>query len=179
MDGLILSGGGDVDPARYGGSMHESVYMVDAERDTSEFDLTGRAVDSGKPVFGICRGIHVINVVLGGTLIEHVPDVAGEKIKHRLPPREPTPHKVLIEPDTRLMSILGKREIYPLSWHHQAIGNLAPGLTVSARAPDNIVEAIEMPGHTWLIGVQWHPELTAGVDADQQKLFDVFVSAVK
>lgn len=179
IDGVIFCGGGDIDPKLYNGTHHHAIYMVDEERDTSELDMVKRIIESGKPSFAICRGIHIINVALGGTLYEDLPDMVGHKIQHRLPPREPVAHSVTIIPDTQLMRILNKTEISPMSWHHQGIKNLAPGLIVSAKAPDHVIEGIEMPHHPWLIGVQWHPELTAETDAKQQELYNAFVNAAK
>ncbi len=175
LDGLIFAGGGDVDPAWYDGKLHEAVYNVDAERDRSEIDLAKKVVQSQLPVLGICRGTQVINVALGGTLIEHVPDEVGEAVAHRLPPRRPTEHPVQLEPRTKLAAILGQAEITPASWHHQAVRRPAPGMRVAARAPDGVIEALEMPDHPWLIAVQWHPEL--GTDAVQERLFVGLVQA--
>ncbi|MBW2179705.1 MAG: gamma-glutamyl-gamma-aminobutyrate hydrolase family protein [Deltaproteobacteria bacterium] len=175
LDGLIFCGGGDIDPHHYNGTNHETIYMVDEERDKGEFNLAKRIIDSGLPTFAICRGIHVINVALGGSLYEDLPDMIGDKVHHRLPPRKPAAHLVTVKPDTRLMQILNDTEVNPLSWHHQGIKKLAPGLIVSAFAPDNVIEGIEMPDHPWLLGVQWHPELTAETDEKQQELYNAFV----
>ncbi len=116
LNGLILAGGGDVNPARYNGQNHESIYAVDEERDATEFELTRRVIDSGMPTLAICRGIQVVNVVLGGTLIEHLPDEVGEDVVHRLPPREPTEHPIRVEPQSRLAEILGECEFAAASW---------------------------------------------------------------
>jgi putative glutamine amidotransferase len=175
IDGLIFAGGGDVDPACYAGNRHEAIYNVDAERDQSEIDLVRQVVRSQLPVLGICRGTQVINVALGGDLIEHLPDEVGEAVAHRLPPRRPTEHPVRLEPGTKLATILGQAEITPASWHHQAVRRPASGMRVAARAPDGVIEALEMPGHPWLIAVQWHPELTD--DAVEHRLFVNLVKA--
>ena len=177
VDGLILTGGGDLDPALYGGASHPTIYMVDPERDRGELALVTQSLASGLPTFGICRGSQVINVALGGTLIEHLPDLVGESILHLLPPREPTAHAVTLTPDSRLAGMLGQREFAAPSWHHQAVRGLAPGLRAAAHAPDGTVEAIELPEHPWLIGVQWHPELAAEKDPVHQQLFDELVRA--
>ncbi len=177
LDGLILAGGGDVDPRLYGGQPHPAIYMVDPERDRSEIDLVRQAVQSGLPTLAICRGSQILNVALGGTLIEHLPDEVGEKILHRLPPRQPAEHAVAVRPGCKLAEILAQAELSPASWHHQAIRRPAPGLEVTARAPDGTIEAVELPAHPWLIAVQWHPELTAAADAAQQRLFDSLVQA--
>ena len=178
LDGLILTGGGDLDPDLYRGSKHETIYNVDAERDATEIALTKQAVNSGVPTLGICRGAQVINVALGGTLIEHLPDVVGESVQHRSPPRQPALHPVTVQPASRLAEILFcPAEINPASWHHQAIRQAAPCLAVVAQAPDGTIEAVEMLDHPWLIAVQWHPELTASDDPTQQRLFDDLIKA--
>ncbi len=177
VDALLLAGGGDLDPGHYQGRTHETVYMTDAERDSTELELARAVVERQFPTLCICRGIQVLNVALGGTLHEHLPDVVGDTINHRLPPREPTPHAIAVRPDSRLASIVGATEFSAASWHHQAIRDIAPELMVSAEAPDGTIEAVEMPEHPWLIAVQWHPELTAHQDETQQRLFDAFVQA--
>ena len=179
LDGLMLSGGGDIEPARYGGDAHEENYMVDAERDETELALVRSAVSIRMPIFGICRGAQVVNVALGGTLIEHLPDELGEAVAPRAPPRRPIPHEIRVRAGTRLAEIVGQEKIEVASWHHQGIRRAAEGLSVSAFAPDGAIEAVEMPSadHPWLIGVQWHPELTAAEDPIQQRLFDSFVAA--
>ena len=177
VDGLVLAGGGDIDPQLYGGVGHESVYMVDGERDGSELELARRILASGLPTLAICRGAQIVNVALGGTLHEHLPDVFGDDVKHRLPPREPTPHDVRLDDGSSLARIIGALEFSCESWHHQAIRDVAPTLKVVGYAPDGVVEAVEKPDHPWLHGVQWHPELTAAEDPLEQRLFDAHVEA--
>jgi putative glutamine amidotransferase len=177
VDGIVLAGGGDLDPAHYGGDRHEAIYSVDAQRDALELELARRIVEQRQPTLAICRGMQVLNVALGGSLIEHLPAVVGEDVLHRKPPRDPVPHPVRIEPDSKLASICGAAECAPMSWHHQGIRTLAPGLEIVALAPDGTIEAVEYPEHPWLIGVQWHPELTADRDPAQQRLFDALVTA--
>lgn len=179
LDGLILSGGGDLDPALYQGAAHETIYMVDPERDRSEIELARAVVERNLPTFSICRGAQVLNVALGGTLIEHLPDVVGEQIAHRDPARKPTRHEITVEPGSRLAEIVSQQQTRAASWHHQAVRQVAPGLRVVARAPDGTIEAMEMPEHPWLIAVQWHPEITAAEDPDQQRLFEAFVTAAR
>ncbi len=179
LDGVILSGGGDIDPQRYAGTSHETIYMLDPERDGSEIDLARTLVYQDLPVLGICRGTQVINVALGGTLIEHLPDAVGEETLHRAPPRLPVSHAVNIAPESRLAGIIGETHISPTSWHHQAIRHPAAGLRVVASAPDGTIEAVEMPDHPWLIAVQWHPELTAADEPTQQRLFDELVTVAR
>ncbi len=179
VDGLVLAGGGDLDPALYGGSDHETLYSVDAQRDALELALARRIIERRQPTLAICRGMQVLNVALGGSLIEHLPAVVGEQVLHRKPAREPTPHPVKVKPGSRLAAIAGTTEFAPMSWHHQAIRRLAPGLEVVATAPDGTVEAVELADHPWLIAVQWHPELTAASDPAQQRLFDALVETVR
>jgi putative glutamine amidotransferase len=177
VDGLILAGGGDISPQHYGGRMHETIYSVDAERDATELLLAKTVVERGMPTFGICRGMQLLNVALGGTLHEHLPEAVGESVLHRLPPREPTEHAVRVKSGSKLGGVLLDLEFNAASWHHQGIRDVAPGLSVVAHAPDGTVEAVEMHEHPWLIAVQWHPELTAATSSTQQRLFDAFVAA--
>ncbi len=180
VDGLVLTGGGDIDPSVWGGPTHEKVYMTDAGRDSMEIALARLAVERGLPLLAICRGTQVLNVALGGTLHVHVPDVVGEDVLHRTQPPGPVPHPISVDASSRLASLLGAAEIEPMSWHHQAVDRLGSGLRAVARAPDGIIEAVEVidvGGHPWLFGVQWHPELTATADPTQARLFDAFVGA--
>jgi putative glutamine amidotransferase len=177
VDGLVLTGGGDIDPARWGGGEHPTVYMTDDARDDLELELARLAVEREVPTFAICRGVQVLNVALGGTLHLHVPDTFGLSVTHRLPPREPVPHRVSVESSSELARILGSTEIEPMSWHHQSIDRLGRGLRLAAVAPDGVVEAVEHESHPCLIAVQWHPELTAAIDRAQAALFETFVRA--
>ena len=179
IDALILSGGGDIDPGRYNGKRHETNYAIDQERDTLELELGRRVIDSGMPTLGICRGAQILNVVQGGTLIEHIPDELGDKCLHRAPPREPVTHGIKLKTGSLLEKILGRGDFQAMSWHHQALRGAARGFEAVAHAPDGTIEAIEMPDHPWLIAVQWHPELSAASDPTQQKLFDAIVDAAR
>lgn len=172
LDGVILTGGGDLDPALYGGRTHPTVYNLDPERDSAEMGLARAALERTTPILAICRGLQVLNTVLGGSLCEHVPDVFGDSVMHRAVPHSPIPHGIRIEAGSRLASIVGVSETQSMSWHHQAIRTLGKGLTPAAYADDGLIEAAELPDHPWCIGVQWHPELSAANDAIQQKLFD-------
>ena len=133
--------------------------------------------DLGVPTLAICRGTQILNVAEGGTLIEHLPDVVGETVIHRAPPREPVAHPVRVLPESRLAGVLGATDFSCMSWHHQAIRQVAPGFEVVAYAPDGTIEGLEMQSHPWLVAVQWHPELTAAEDPIQQRLFDALVEA--
>ncbi len=177
VDALVLTGGGDIDPIRYAGRRHDTNYGVDPERDVLELALGRKVIDSGLPVLGICRGAQILNVVQGGKLIEHIPDEFGETVLHRAPPREPVRHSVTLKASSRLAHILGLQELHVTSWHHQALRGAAKGFEAVAHAADGTIEAIEMPGHPWLVAVQWHPELTAATDPLQQRLFDALVAS--
>jgi putative glutamine amidotransferase len=171
VSALIVSGGGDINPDAYGGRQHETVYAVCEERDAFEFALTRAALaDTRVPMLCICRGLQVLNVVTGGTLHVHLPDHYGERVAHRLPPRDTSMHAVRIDADSRLAAILGTTEALVRSWHHQAIDKLGDGLRAVAWAEDGVIEAVEHVEHPWCIAVQWHPEMQLD-DAAQQKLF--------
>lgn len=179
LDGLILSGGGDVHPEHYGSPGHPAVYAVDPQRDALELTLAREAVVRQLPALCVCRGAQVLNVALGGTLIEHLPDEVGEDIAHRNSPPGYTRHPIAVEPGSRLAAILGATTVQAASWHHQAIRQPAPALAVTAHAADGTIEAAELPGHPWLVAVQWHPEITSAEDPIQQRLFDAFVAAAR
>lgn len=178
VDGLLLCGGGDVDPALYGGRAHPAIGGVDRARDESEIELVRGAIARDLPLLAICRGLQLVNVALGGTLIEHLPDEVGAGVPHR-GKRDYQRHAVEIERESRLARVLGTCRTSPASSHHQALRRVADGLVVVARAPDGVIEAAEMPARRWLIGVQWHPERSAALDPEQQRLFDAFVSAAR
>lgn len=172
IDGVVMAGGGDINPQRYGSCGHELVYMVDDSRDASEITLVQKVLTRRIPLLAICRGMQVLNVALGGSLHPHVPDAYGESVLHRLPPRDPTIHPVTVEPDSHLARAMGVTRHGTMSWHHQALDRIANGLRVVARADDGVVEACEVVGQPQCLAVQWHPELTAGHDPTQQHLFE-------
>ena len=179
LDGLILSGGGDISADAYGGKPHETTYNVSVERD--DFEMALMRVALGRPdlpLLCICRGIQVLNIVCGGTLHAHIPDRFGESVKHRLPPRVATRHPVRMDPDHRLASILGTAGVDACSWHHQAIDKLGADLKPTAWSEDGVIEAVEHTGHPWCIGVQWHPEMQLNEDP-HRRLFSALVTAAK
>ncbi|MBL8020343.1 MAG: gamma-glutamyl-gamma-aminobutyrate hydrolase family protein [Leptospirales bacterium] len=179
LDGLILSGGGDIDVALYGGSPHAEIYGVSAERDQQEIDLARIAANGTKPCMPICRGVQVLNVALGGTLIEHLPDEVGEKVIHRDPMKKVgMEHPVTVTPGSLLHRLVGDK-CSVMSWHHQALRKVADRLEVTAKADDGIIEAVELRDHPWFLGLQWHPEMSAARDPVQQNLFDAFVGACR
>ncbi len=182
LDGLLLSGGGDIDPQRYGGSANNEVYGVDQKRDESELYLLDQVMEREMPTFGICRGIQLINVGLGGTLIEDIETELGSDgvVTHRQMPGFFTEHGSEVDRNSRLAKIMGKTEdVVGASGHHQSIRDVAPGLIVTAQAKDGIIEAVEHESHPYLVAVQWHPERTAANDPAQQQLFDAFVAAAR
>src|SRR5437588_8915540 len=175
-DGLLLAGGGDIDPARYRAGAHPKVSGVDADRDELELGLARRALDAGTPLLAICRGVQVLNVATGGTLHPHLPDVEG-LATHADAGLEPA-HDVRARPDSLLATACGTRLAACPSQHHQGLDRLGQGLVATGWADDGLVEAVEVAGGGgWAVGVQWHPERAADVEPAQQALFDAFVAA--
>ncbi len=178
LDGIVLSGGGDIDPELLNAPAHETVYGIDKDRDRVEYTLVRWAVKEEKPFLGICRGAQVMNAALGGSLVI---DIAGEvetAAKHNyFPgyPRNKIVHPVAISEETHLANIMGRPIVQVNSLHHQAVKAAAPGLEVSARAPDGIIEGLEVPGHRFALGVQWHPEWLQ----DQPEMRGLFQALVK
>ena len=180
LDGLLLPGGGDIDPAHYGEDRHERCNEPSAERDDTELALAWWAMEGQMPILAICRGIQVLNVALGGSLFQDIgSQIAGAERHDWYPnhPRDRLSHTVAISPDTRLARIAGTTSLPVNSLHHQSLKDLAPGLVETGRSPDGIIEAVEAPDHPFAIGVQWHPEELAGGDARAQRLFDAMVEA--
>ena len=157
IDGLLLSGGLDVDPALYGEARHATT-EVDAARDRFEIPLSREAVARDMPVFAICRGVQVLNVAAGGTLVQDIPSAVTTDLPHSIDvPKDHIAHPVSVTPGTRLAASLGASTAVN-SRHHQAVARVAPSFVVSAVSDDGVVEAIERPGSTFCVGVQWHPE---------------------
>ena len=178
VDALVLSGGPDVDPARYGQAPHAKTYGVDRRVDDFEVPLVREAMARATPTLAICRGIQVLNVARGGTLHQHVLDDPGVPAHGR--PGEPNGAReleVTVEAGTLLAKVMGSTRVVASCHHHQAIDRVGDGLRVVARADDGIIEALELD-HTagWLLAVQWHPEDTAANDPSQQRLFDALVT---
>lgn len=172
FDGIVLAGGGDIEPSRYQQPSSETLYGLDAERDETELGLVEALLGAQFPTLAICRGIQVVNVALGGTLHQHLPDIYGESVAHRLPPRDPVLHMVEVAPDSQLAKTMGQSIVDTQSWHHQAIKDLGVGIRPIAVAPDGVIEAAEVEGNDKLLMVQWHPELSSEADPTQQALFD-------
>jgi putative glutamine amidotransferase len=181
LDGILLTGGGDVDPIRYRGEQHPNLMFVSEQRDELEIHLAKLAAKTNWPMLGICRGIQVMNVALHGTLYVNLPTQINSEIDHNTPMdmgRDMIAHEVKIEPGTRLAKILGMDNVPVNSFHHQASRDVAPGLKISARAPDGVVEGLELPDHRFFVGVQWHPECIQ-VHDEQQALFRAFIEAAQ
>lgn len=163
LDGLMLPGGGDVNPERYASVTHPGVYAIEDNRDETEILLTQWAVESDYPLLGICRGMQVMNVAMGGDLIQDIPTLLETEIPHKINPvssgqRHTILHTVEIQSDSRLAAILGAGTHEVNSIHHQSVDRVAAGFKVTATAPDGVIEAIEMPDKPFIIAVQWHPE---------------------
>jgi putative glutamine amidotransferase len=177
-DGLILVGGGDVDPARYGQERHESVYDVEDASDALEMSLALAAIELRVPMFAICRGMQVLNVALGGTLHQHITRGPGIG-PHGDPSEGAAVHPVDVSAGSTLAASVGGSRAIDACWsyHHQAIDRLADGLVVSARSSDGTVEAVELADRSaaWTLAVQWHPERTSDSDPVQQGLFDELI----
>lgn len=178
FDGLVVVGGGDVDPARYGAEARPEVAHVQPARDDFEIPLLRAAVEMEVPVLAICRGIQVLNVALGGTLHQHISDWS-HLAAHRSPDgsREAF-HEVRIEPGTRLHKAVGAERVRTFSHHHQAVDVLGDGLAVVAWADDGLPEGVEHE-RGWVVGIQWHAEATAAGDPFQQNLFGALVVEAK
>lgn len=180
VDGVVLTGGGDVDPQFFTGGQHGRVSGVDQGRDLFEIALVRHLVQSGMPFLGICRGIQVVNVALGGDLVLDIADELPSAHKHDyFTPKyaaDRLSHSVVVEKGSSLAKISGFGRLEVNSRHHQAIKQLAPGLKVSAFSDDGIIEAVELPTHPFGIAVQWHPE-NLQADPRMKALFAALVNA--
>ncbi len=160
IDGLLISGGdNDINPSFYGQEIISDKVKINDPRAGFEINLFKEALRRNVPVFGICNGLQVINVALGGSLIQHIPDSCPSNINHEQPkPKDIPTHSIIIENDTLLSQLSESVNVQVNTTHHQSIDKLGKGLIVSATAPDGIIEAIELPNHKFVIGVQWHSE---------------------
>jgi len=180
VQGLILSGGPDIHPRSYGEEPLAGLGEVDEALDRMELLAAGLAIEQGLPLLGICRGIQLLNVTLGGTLYQDIAAQVPESICHTpKTDKAVNTHTVRIEAGSRLRQIIGKHEIWVNGKHHQSLKDLAPDLVVTARAKVGIVEAVEFPGKHFIVGVQWHPEGTWRDDPFSRKLFSAFVQAAR
>jgi putative glutamine amidotransferase len=178
VDGLVLTGGGDVAPASYAAAQETPTAEVDTRRDGVEIKLTRLARQRDLPVLAICRGIQLLNVALGGTLVQDLPTADPPRPGHMvLASWNGAAHAVRLEPGTMLHRLLGP-EVTVNSLHHQAVGQVAPGLRVAARAADGVIEAIEDPATRFTVGLQWHPEML-GTEHASSAVFTEFGAAVR
>jgi len=184
VDGVLLTGGGDIDPVFYGQERDASVEDAEPGRDEFELDLARRAMATGTPVLAICRGAQVLNVAAGGTLVQDIPSALSTNLSHRVTePKNAPAHDITIAPASRLARALESRVEAAAtcrvnSRHHQSIARVGTGLVPTATAPDGVVEAIEAPGARFCVGVQWHPENFWGT-GEFRGLFEAFVAAAR
>jgi len=183
LDGVLIPGGGDIDPKLYGVSvLHPKTHDIDDDRDQVELELTRQALKDHKPVFGICRGMQVLSVALGGTLYQDIPDELASPLEHmhRYPtfPREHFAHQVQIEEDSLLSQVMGTPIVEVNSRHHQSVKEVPANARIVARAPDGVIEAVEVPlsDHPFALAVQWHPE-NLQAQVAQRGLFLKFIEA--
>jgi putative glutamine amidotransferase len=181
LDGLLLSGGVDVDPALFGEPPHPKLRRVDRRRDDLEIALVREALRRDTPILAICRGIQVLNVATGGTLIQDLPSALIGNQRHDCPePRDGRVHRIETREGTRLRDLLGEEGLFVNSFHHQAVDRLGDGLVASAECPeDRVVEGLERPDHRFVIGVQWHPETFWDHEDSFQALFDAQARACR
>jgi putative glutamine amidotransferase len=179
--GLVLSGGGDLDPALYGEPLHAKANAPEADRDATELALIAAARELKTPVLAICRGIQAVNVALGGSLVQDIPSELPSAIVHDTEgARAARTHEVALEPGSRLARAVGATHIAVNSLHHQSVNRLAPGLRATAHSPDGVVEGLEAEDDWWLVGVQWHPEEMSGTEEPwDRRLFEAFARAVR
>ena len=172
LDGLVMCGGWDIEPSRYGQETSDKIEETDSLRDETEMTLLGTALELDMPVLGICRGAQMVNVHLGGTLHQHIPDITGSD-RYRKPGGLFTNEEMALEPGSRLADIFSGDSAVPGPvQHHQAIDQVAEGLVVSARGPDGIIQGVEAPGKTFCVAVQWHPE----ENLDDVRIFETLVT---
>jgi putative glutamine amidotransferase len=181
LDGIVLTGGGDIDPKHYGAICSPYTTEIVEDRDRVEIQLARWAVEEDKPLLAICRGIQVLNVALGGTLIQDIRDEVPDSIRHDADEDiwfERLTHEVKIDPDTKLHATLGEQtQLSVNSLHHQALAQVASPLKVVACAPDGIIEGVEVPDRQFAVGVQWHPEALVDKSDPMRQLFQSFVQA--
>ena len=182
VSGLVLTGGEDVDPARYGEQRHEKVRSVNVARDATEAALVEEARARGLPVLAICRGIQILNVALGGTLVQDIPSQCHTDIDHdEEGARNSRTHEVSIEPGSLIAGAVGTEHLSVNSFHHQSVKRVADGMKVTARSPDGVIEGIESTDEKWwVMGVQWHPEeMTDSAEPWDRGLFKAFAKQLE
>jgi putative glutamine amidotransferase len=181
LDALLLTGGGDVDPATFGEAPHPTLYEVAPSRDALETQVTHMALEKRMPLLAICRGIQVLNVALGGSLHQDVATEPGTDIQHsQKEARDQTTHKVMVTPQSRLARVLGTEDVEVNSFHHQVVKSLGRGLVPVAWAPDQLIEGVELDDDSrWVLGIQWHPEHLVGGSEPARRLFSALVTAAR
>ena len=181
LDALVLTGGGDMDPACFGETPHPTLYDVAPARDALETSVTHVALDRKTPILAICRGIQVLNVALGGSLYQDVTTEPGTEIPHsQKEARDQATHKVTVTPGSRLARVLGTDDVEVNSFHHQVVKSLGRGLTAVAWAPDQLIEGVELDDDArFVLGVQWHPEHLVGNSEHARRLFAALVAAAR
>lgn len=184
LDGVFIAGGVDVDPGSYGAERHSLCGRTDLARDRVEVLFVRWALEDGKPVLGVCRGMQVINVVAGGTLYQDCADEYPDGIKHDYFPnagyaRDYLAHEIHVAPGTRLHRTFRADSVLVNSMHHQAIRELGTGLVASALSPDGLIEAVEVEDERFVVGVQWHPEMLIDQDPATRRLFSDFIEAAR
>jgi len=177
LDGLLVTGGAfDVDPALFGASSKHASVTTKDRRTAFEYAMVKGALARDLPILGICGGEQLLNVVLGGTLHQHIPDEIPHALAHEQPnPRTEPGHAVAVEPGTLLHRTVGSATMNVNSAHHQAVKDVGPGVRINARAPDGVIEGIELPGKRFCLGVEWHPEYS--IDPGDARIFSAFVEA--
>ena len=182
LDGLLLSGGGDILPALFGEEDSGLLWLVDERRDRAELALAKWALAEGLPLLAICRGTQVLNVAAGGTLIQDIPTQVPDPLSHSTVAGHPlsvVAHTVEVAAGSRLAALVGAGELGVNSSHHQAVKAVGTGLVVTARAPDGVIEGLEAPNHPFCIGVQWHPEAMVERHPVMRRLFEALVEAAQ
>lgn len=177
LDGIVVTGGAfDVDPALFGAAARHATVRLKTARTAFEYALVQGALARDLPVLGICGGEQLLAVVTGGSLIQHIPDEVAAPLAHEQPnPRTEPGHAVAVAPGSRLAAIAARESFAVNSAHHQAVKTVGPGVAVAAVAPDGVIEAIEMPGKRFCLGVQWHPEYE--IDTADERILSAFVAA--
>jgi putative glutamine amidotransferase len=177
IQGLVITGGNfDIDPSHYGGANRHATVITKDRRTAFELALTEKALASNLPILGICGGQQLLNVILGGTLIQHIPDTVPNALEHEQKnPKNETSHRVSVTPGTLFHKIVGVSSLEVNSTHHQAVDQVAPSCRVNAIAPDGVIEGIEHSTHPFCIGLQWHPEYE--ITTSDSALFNHFIQA--
>ena len=182
LDGLFIAGGVDLDPASYGEARHEATGRTDAARDAVELALARWALEDGMPIFGVCRGMQILNVVRGGSLVQDTTLLLPGALKHDYFPtegyeRDFLAHTVKPLTGSRIATVFGGADVDVNSMHHQGVERMGSDLVATAHATDGLIEALEGTGDAWVMGVQWHPEMLIDQDPATRRLFEAFIAA--